>query len=151
MIPLAQIGFWKNGVDTHDPHHSTDLLSIDTKLVISSNDLGNCPITPSGMICMQLVYSTHDEQVLIRDASHLGRISIDAATINFQQLCLAADSEVFVIEVNVIFSSSRVRGFQQIFFSTSQPHRSAGQLFFQDLRCVLCSAQVPFRLLMVLS
>ena len=151
MIPLALVGLWKDGVNSHDPHHSAYLLPVYTNPMVPANDLGDGSIAPCRVIRVQFIDFSHDEQILIRDASLLGRIPIDTAAVYFQQFSLTADGELFIGEINVTSSSSWVRGFQQIFFSTSQPHRSAGRLCAQGLQCALCFAPAPFRPLSVLS
>lgn len=84
MIPLAQVGLWEDGVYAHNPHHSANLLSIDTDFMVPTDDLSDGSVTPSWVIRVKLIDFTHDEQILIRDVSLLGRIPVNAAAVHFQ-------------------------------------------------------------------
>ena len=119
MVPLAEIWFGIDSVYPHLPHHTADLLSVYAKLIITPDNLGNHPIAPGRMSRMQFIDSAHNKQVLIRDGSLFRRVTVDAASVDAEEISLSTDVELCILEINESFSSSWVRGFLQIFFSTS--------------------------------
>jgi len=93
MVALAEIGSGIDGVNTHDSHHSADLLTVNQGLIIAPDNLRDHSIPPGGVSSVNFVYSAHDEQILVRNDLLLGRISIYTAAIDAQQISLSADSQ----------------------------------------------------------
>lgn len=116
VISLAEIGLRINRVNTHTPHHATYFLPIDEDVVVTTNHLCNHPVTPSRMPSMQLINPPHEKQILVGNRSSLRRVTVYAGSVDFKKICLATDGNGFLTEINEISSSSRARGFAQIFF-----------------------------------
>lgn len=106
MVALAEIGSGIDGVNTHDSHHSADLLTVDQDLIIAPDNLRDHSIPPSGVSSVYFVYSAHYEQVLVRNSLLLGRIPINTAAIDTQQISLSADGQAKITEINAFFSSN---------------------------------------------
>ena len=122
MISLAEVGLRIDGVDPHIPHHPAHLLPIDKDLIIPPDDAADGPVSPGWMGSMELVNSAHDKQILLGNRFCFGRLPVYTGPVDGEQICLAIDGDSGVLEINEIFSSSRVRGSAQIFFSASPPH-----------------------------
>ena len=122
MISLAEVGLRIDGVDPHIPHHPAHLLPIDKDLIIPPDDAADGPVSPGWMGSMEFVDSTHDKQILLGNRLCFGWLPIYTGSVDGEQICLAIDGDSGVLEINEIFSSSRVRGSAQIFFSASPPH-----------------------------
>ena len=111
MVALTEIRFGIDGINAHELHHSAYLLPVDQDFIIAPDDLGDGSIPPSGVSSVYFVYSAHYEQVLVRNSLLLGRIPINTAAIDTQQISLSADGQAKITEINAFFSSSQVRGF----------------------------------------
>lgn len=111
MIALANIGLWIDGVNTHNSHHSADLLTVNYDFIIAPDYLRECSIAPGGVSSVYFVDSAHDEQVLVRNSLLFRGIAIYAAAINAQQISLSADGQAGIAEINAFLSSNQVRGF----------------------------------------
>jgi len=110
MVALTEIRFGIDGINAHELHHSAYLLPVDQDFIIAPDDLGDGSIPPGGVSIVYFIDSAHDEQVLVRN-DLLGRISINTAAIDAQQISLSADGQAQITEINAFFSSSQVRGF----------------------------------------
>ena len=111
MIALAKIGLWIDGVNTHNSHHSADLLTVNYDFIIAPDYLRECSIAPGGVSSVYFVDSAHDEQVLVRNSLLFRGNAIYAAAINAQQISLSTDGQAGIAEINAFFSSNQVRGF----------------------------------------
>lgn len=116
MIAFAQIGLWIYGIDSHIPHNSADSFAVDQKPVIPPDYTCDCPVAPCGMSRVDLIDSPHEEQLLIGDGSLFRRLAVYAASVDIKKLGLPSDIDSRVAEINAVFSSSQVRGVDQIFF-----------------------------------
>lgn len=116
MIAFAEIGLRINGVNAHLSHHSAYFLPIDAYVIVSPDNLRDHPVAPRRVSGMQLVDPSHDKQILIGNRSFFGGIPIHAGAVDFKKICLTADGNGRLTEINEISSPSRVRGFVQIFF-----------------------------------
>jgi len=93
MVSLAEIGLRIYGIYAHIPHHPADFLSVDADPMITADNLCNSPITPGGVVRMQLVDPPHYEQIPIGYLFIFWGIPVEAASIDIQKLSLTADSE----------------------------------------------------------
>jgi hypothetical protein len=93
MVALTEIWFGIDGVNAHELHHSADLLAVDQDFIIAPDDLGDGSIPPSGVSSVYFIDSAHDKQVLVGNDLLLGRIPINTAAVNAQQISLSADGQ----------------------------------------------------------
>lgn len=147
MISFAEIRLGKQRVNAHFRHDSPGSLLVDQDAIVAAQDLGDCPVTPGRLVCVDPVDDATNLEFFVVDELQ-DRLAIHRGPGDVEQFTLALDGDLGIANFDQFscFACDVRLAIPDPFFLTSQPRRSTGQPCVQDPRRACVPLPIPSRL-----